>query len=775
MPQFVLYGASLVGDKVLLPLDILRMGPTYLPYAPGEKVIMPHDRVLADLVQTGEPMRLFAVAEVRAGRMPLWNPYNYCGSPFLASNYPAVFSPFRVVDYIFPGPRTIAWVQLLKSVVAGLGAYLYFRRVLAIGYWPAAITAWCYPLGSVFIFWAVYPLSFVLLWLPWLLLFVDGAVRQPGGASAPLLGLVTAALLVCGHLATAAQVLLAGGMYFLWCLVDQHSWRGLWSAAAAKSIAAVTLAWMLGFLLSAPQNLPTAEYLRISRRVASRQVGKVEDPPVGLSGLPQLVLPYFYGTSQQGSAYIAPRNLIESPAQAYAGLVLTLSVAPLGLSSRRHRSINLFWLVAAIVSAGYILDVPGIVHFYQLFPLNLLRNNRFVFLAAWCVLSLAAVGLEQIARGEARWRDVYFVPLVLLVALGGWCILRSVYLPLADLPKPGAVYNVPVDPVAIYGWFRRMYVSAAVICAAGALFWVALWTGQMARRGAIFAVGLLALVEIVFTAYGFNAQSERALYYPRLPALVALSTAERGRVCGVYCLPPMLNLSHRLADIRGYDGVDPNYYIELLDLCRSEPLKPGRFQYAVTHWYYPVNSPILDMLNLRYRIILGAPTAQARFAAEGYNVVENTRALPRPFVPSRVRTVESKETLLRELARKDFDPREVAYVEGRVSLGESPCRGTARIVREIPCQVDIATEMDTDGLVVLADLWYPGWKAYLDGSAVPVHRVNHALRGVIVPQGKRQLVFRYEPASFTWGVRGALVALALLSVWTSLAWWNRQS
>jgi len=78
--------------------------------------------------------------------------------------------------------------------------------------------------------------------------------------------------------------------------------------------------------------------------------------------------------------------------------------------------------------------------------------------------------------------------------------------------------------------------------------------------------------------------------------------------------------------------------------------------------------------------------------------------------------------------------------------------------------------MKTAGLVVLTDLWDKGWRAYLDGQNVPVLRANHAVRGVVVQQGTHSLEFRYQPASFTWGMRASGLAGLTLLMWAGFAW-----
>ena len=226
LPQLVLLGPPLVGARVLLPLNYLAGASVYLPPDPNLPRPSRHDVDLSDLVLQMELFRQYAVGEVRAGRLPLWNPLSYAGSPFIAANQSAVFSPYRLIDYLWPRPQPaaepIAWGVLVQRVVAGLGAYAFFRRALGVGFAPAVIGAACYPLSGFLILWSGYTIGAVVAWLPWLLLAIDATVRRPMGWGTIGLALATAAALVSGHAATAAQVLLASGAYALWRLWDER-------------------------------------------------------------------------------------------------------------------------------------------------------------------------------------------------------------------------------------------------------------------------------------------------------------------------------------------------------------------------------------------------------------------------------------------------------------------------------------------------------------------------------------------------------------------------
>src|SRR5271166_4871296 len=134
--QVLLYGPSLAGTKVLLPLDILAKKDVYLPNPPNGVSPYPYNPALVDLVLLGAPTMEYAAKEMRAGRIPLWNPQNFAGAPF--AGFPK-YSPFFLIFCCWPSPTTFAYLQLIVSVLAGVGAYLFFRRALGVGFWAATI------------------------------------------------------------------------------------------------------------------------------------------------------------------------------------------------------------------------------------------------------------------------------------------------------------------------------------------------------------------------------------------------------------------------------------------------------------------------------------------------------------------------------------------------------------------------------------------------------------------------------------------------------------
>ena len=783
--QAVLYGPSLVGRKVLLPLDLLATLAVYLPATPEFAHIKPEDHTRLDLLWASEPARRFAGSEYRAGRLPLWAPYQFAGAPFV---WPK-FSPFYALQCVTESPVILAWTELLAAVVSGVGAYLFLRRVLALSFWPCCLAAWCYPLTGFFVLCQGFGTAPPVHWLPWVLLAVDKTTRRSSPFAPIGLSVVTGLVLVSGNLDVACQVLLVSGLYVLWVLFDAYGKRWL-GREARKAIVGLALGWGLGLLLAAPYVSPLVEYTQTGARMARRNLGGEERPPVGLPALPQVVLPDMYGSRAPGSLPLFPEgqgNIPESTAATYAGLLATLVVAPLALRSRRHLASNGFWLFLALFGLSWSLDVPGFVAFFRLPGVNMMSHNRLVFATAFAIIAMTAVGLEVLIRGPVGWRWWFWIPAAVVAGLCAWCVWRTQVLPetlrvrLEQQAQKGYEDLYPQDMNGVRrteAWFTRHYAASAVWCGVGLIMWAGLNARPRWQSRLLPVFGILLVGDLLWFGFGRNPQGDPALYFPRIPVLDQVAQSPQGRIIGYGCLPPGLAEICGLRDIKGYDAVDPARLMDLMATVASpeSPIPP----YAMTHWLRPKGEytaeggyrlpAILDMLGVRYVIFRGQPPPEVRpvFQGQDYWCLTNPSAMPRSYVPRRVELVTAADERVQKLSSAAFDPREVAYVETPVSLPDS-CRGMAEIVREIPTRIVISLKMETAGLVVLADLWDKGWRAFLDTKPVPILRANHAVRGVVVPPGAAKLEFRYEPASFAWGLRLCGLALVVLLGWLAMA------
>jgi uncharacterized membrane protein YfhO len=93
------------------------------------------------------------------------------------------------------------------------------------------------------------------------------------------------------------------------------------------------------------------------------------------------------------------------------------------------------------------------------------------------------------------------------------------------------------------------------------------------------------------------------------------------------------------------------------------------------------------------------------------------------------------------------------------------------ITHYAPQTVEIATRSPAPGVLILADEFFPGWSATVDGQPAPILAVDHALRGLYLPAGDHVVRYQYAPLSFT---LGAILTLAGAIVLALCAWEPRR-
>ena len=166
-------------------------------------------------------------------------------------------------------------------------------------------------------------------------------------------------------------------------------------------------------------------------------------------------------------------------------------------------------------------------------------------------------------------------------------------------------------------------------------------------------------------------------------------------------------------------------------------------------------------------------------------VVHDSRALPAFRALSRVGRAQPMQEILfsndlswPDPARTVYDPRRYVWLEDSVrpgladyiSGGPPSNIEAVRVVRREPDRVELEATLDRPGIVVLSDVFYPGWTLTIDGQAAPIYRANLMMRGAAVSAGRHTLVYHFRPGSFRLGLVVSCLGLAglgLLMAWSA--------
>ena len=257
----------------------------------------------------------------------------------------------------------------------------------------------------------------------------------------------------------------------------------------------------------------------------------------------------------------------------------------------------------------------------------------------------------------------------------------------------------------------------------------------------------------------FRTWVPRSAFYPPFPGVELLHAGEPFRIVAQRAiLHPNIATHYGLEDVRGYAAMTLERYAAVEPLWSiPQPTWSNRVE--------TFEPPFLSLMNVRFAIAKHAwtipPTWRVLKAFDAYDIIENTRVLPRAFVPTAVHTgVTRAEAFHGVETCSDFGA--VGWIEG----GE---RGTATngpgtvTTRPIGSKLDMHASMANDGWIVVSESAWNGWHATVDGHPALVRIADSTFLGVRVPKGEHHVRLVYRPTSFVVGGGISAVTLLVLS------------
>jgi len=152
-------------------------------------------------------------------------------------------------------------------------------------------------------------------------------------------------------------------------------------------------------------------------------------------------------------------------------------------------------------------------------------------------------------------------------------------------------------------------------------------------------------------------------------------------------------------------------------------------------------------------------------------LAQNSNAFPRAFSVSRSLPAPAAEELPLLAALSLAQLRELATVPVGLSpavQGYPADHGKVELLSYEPDRVELEVRRASEGLLVLADAYYPGWRAWVDEKEAKIIPADHALRGLALAPGKHRVVFIFQPLDFRLGLWVSLVTLATAGAWLLL-------
>jgi hypothetical protein len=745
--------------------------------------------------------RAYGFGEVRAGRLPLWNPYEFLGMPFVASLQSAMFYPTNWLCAVLPLCRAINLGIILNLFLSGLFTYLWARR-FGLRWIGAVVAAATYVFGApqmLRIFEGHWSFLAPMPWIPCVLLCVEMLVCDGFQPLAIALGAAAVAMEWFGgnpqyaFYGGIAAVLYLGGR--LWQRPE------LGARGAARAVGGFALIYVLGSALAGVQLMPALELFSISARRGQLTYGWVRQYSFVPEGLLSFLVPDIFG-NDVGVRFWGRWNLWET--SPYVGVVAFGLAFIALLRGVRARA----FLPGCIALICLLLAMTGDAVFFGLIPgFDLFRAQaRWLCPVSLFIGLLAGLGADGIAasaekeestaRADRRGMWTLGCLAVLLLLAGGALCSDVGFGRAAWLRFMDAMLKVaPRERVYLHEWtppaeFKLVAMRAAGLSTlrAGLFLGALAGLGLLARRSRLkpawVAGALLLLVAIDAWTFG-----ERYLvtFDPRKDGLspgavdFLAKRPEPFRFWRGGCgdLPACEGMTHHFASIEGVQPNAPARFRDVFWSFQGEAIYKLAMDRKFTSYFIYDPQPALLMLNLRYVVVF---PSQPKLQIEGLGTVyedpqiridELSDSWPRAWLVHHYVVRRDSMEILALLSR--FDYRKMALFEedpGCAIEEPSAAEAVPEIVRYEPARVDIEVQAAAPALLVLSDLFYPGWEATVDGRPAEILRANYVMRAVAIPKGAHEVRFLYRPASFRAGetasAAGCLaVALLILShVWT---------
>jgi hypothetical protein len=690
------------------------------------------------------------------------------GAPLAAAGQTGILNPLTWPLLVSPTPGVWdAWL-LGRLLTAGLlctllAWYLGMRLV------PATTAGLIFMMSGVFQVRTTTIQTGIMAMLPMVVLGAEMCLRRPSRLSAGVLAIAVASTVLFGMPEESFVCLTFGAVYFVvrfaavWIACRRPPRPGvLWAASGGA---------VVGILLSLPLLVPLVQYIGLSFNGHSGGGNALQLE--GAWQILSLVGPHWNTIGP----HLATSGGIE-PVDNWFG-VGALFLALLGLgSSSLPRATRALLVVGAVAIEMEVVGVPGwwhqfIGHLPVITDIELWAYTGVIVSLA--VALLAGAGLQRIRMRNVKAWHVGVATLVLVAAIAA---AAPIYL------SGGAIR-----------WSQIALTGIVLLVVAGGATLAGRRPRWAPRVGVLMAASGVA-VELIFLA-----SPELPLpvsYNPLTPTpttayLQQVDPSGTGRTYSADgILYPDTNAAFDLDDVRDLDALYVERSFEYMKLF-VVPGLTDRLDGFGPDAAEIVDNPFFDVLNVEYILVappLAAdaadlPADQFRLvdvAADGVGIYRNLDASPRAQVVFKVSKAGSEAQAIAMMSHDGFNPTQSAVIEaGRATpvptSDASPV--PAQIEEYQDDEVVIKTTTTRPGTLVLADAYYPGWEAYLDGEPVAIHAADLALRGVIVPAGTHTVVMKYQPVSFLVGALGLPAGLALFGLggWGApavLAVWRRR-
>ncbi len=727
----------------------------------------------------------------RIGGIPQWNPELFGGMPFVGAMHGDIFYPTSWLRLVLPTGFAMGLGFLVHYVLAGVFVY-WLLRLLRVS-WSGALTGgFVYQLSGV-IGSYVQPghdgKLFVTTLLPLALVGLIKGMRDAKPSGYGVLALSVGLAILSPHFQMTYYLLIAAGLFALYLTFAESRDRSARERAGHLVIALAAV--MIGFGLGMIQLLPFFEYLPYSPR-AEGYYGFEGSTSYAIpwSHIPELFVSRFAGTTPD-QTYWGPNPLkLHSE---YLGLS-ALALAALGaLEKGRRRTV--VW-ISGLGFLFLLICLGSETPFYRVWwtVMPFVKQTRApgmaLFVVAMVVAVLAGIGVDRLHRDRSsRWARGWMVTGAVVAAMAALGVFGFIAESLATGIQMESGQPVAVTAAGAAGAIRLGAASSGVaLLLLGALAWAAA-RAKVRPLVLALAVPLLVSVDLLQNAapfWKFSDKPQRGLF-----AADEITDTIRADVLpfrvldlsdtGLDVYPGSSLMAFDIPQLLGHHGNQLHAFNELLG---------GKNQ-----WQYLLSSRRLwDLFAVKYLLLpedvdlSGQLPAYANLDADFETVLTGVdassgvsanllvRRAPVRYarvVPAAIRVSEDQAIPTVANARSTLPFDQLVLIDSLASIMPPP-------VSELPDPLDVRAVFDSwdagameirlippvprSAFLLVAENFYPGWEATVDGEPAPVARGNASMLTVPLPAGAETVTLRYRSGSYVAGRTLSWISLIVIAL-----------
>lgn len=699
-----------------------------------------------DILYQYYPFNFFLFKNLRHFTIPLWNPYMFAGMPFLADIQTQVFYPINWLLAFISNSNQIDvfWLVELKCILhillGAIGFYLLMRE-MKLSHYSGIVSGIIFGFSGFMVMHIIHlTLISTFAWFPLILLFFYRTLshRRLSDAAGAAIALGLANL--AGHPQMTLHIVYALAFFFLTFLI--FNWRNERIILLSRHLPLFFFIIFFGFALSAAAYLPAYRYslYTVRERMTYIESAETSLPPWFLI---TILIPKFFGSIAGGTVETVPFWGEQTPYTYwetcfYTG-VTSLVLAGVGLLFSRNRlrwSFFLLAIIALLLALGKFTPVYRLA-FTTLPGFNRFRiPARFVDLFVVAVAFLAGLGMEvflNLRKPNPRilLPGLYFLfqgAVIMLLLITG--ALRK-FFPLLE------------NPIFFANSVRQTAIMLVFLLAVLTLLW---FSARDPKRNKICALVLTALA--FFDLYIFGKKfslgtTSPEQFYPHRLLISQLATESKSEPFRINARSGSNMIFQRneglLWDLELLEGYTP---LKLVDYVNFD---------------IPVHRRN-DLLNVKYYIQVDSIHNTLRLAL-------NSSSLPRVWLVDSCIVLGDRKAILALLADSNFDYHRAVILEKEPvpaphSAPDSTALGSVNITRRTPDLMKLEVENHRPAILTFSEIYYPEWKARVNGKPAEIMRANYCLRAIALPAGKHNVTIWYDRTFVDSGIAVSLFALA---------------